>query len=193
MAMVTARAMAMAMMSGERKPPPMPPGQDEAHCMIGDFNEISVSNSDNDRRLVQVTSTPLDGRIPDIPEVEIWGTASLWMFLLSLLLFTCFHLWISAQYKRRRHGFLPPPEIGQMEVEFPRVPDPPNGYHMVLVGCGTYGFQRLRTLNGCLIVFFPFLLLYGFMQPRGSAPREGDNVMSRLHVMCLVPGNTHFM
>jgi hypothetical protein len=98
------------------------------------------------------------------------------------LLFTSLLLWISAQYKWRRPGFLPPREISQVEVEFPRAPDPPNGYHMVLIGCGTYGFVRLCTLNGYLIVSFPFLLLYGFMQPRGSAPKEEDNVMARLHV-----------
>jgi len=102
----------------------------------------------------------------------------------SSLLFTS---WISAQYKWRRHGFLPPPETTQVEMEFPRAPDPPNGYYMVLIGCGTYGFVRLRTLNGCLIVSFPFLLLYGFMQPRGSAPKEGDNVMAWLHVTCPGP------
>jgi hypothetical protein len=134
----------------------------------------------------------LDGQMPDIPEVEIWRTVSLWMFLLSLL-FTSLLLWISAQYKWRRHGFLPPPETSQVEVEFPRAPDPPNGYHMVLIGCGTYGFVRLRTLNSCLIVSFPFLLLYGFMQPRGSAPKEGDNVTARLHVTCPGPGNTSFI
>jgi len=63
----------------------------------------------------------------------------------------------------------------------------------VLIGCGTYGFVCLRTLNGCLIVFFPFLLLYWFMQPRGSAPKEGDNVTARLHVTCPEPGNTRFI
>ena len=77
----------------------------------------------------------------------------------SSLLFTSLLLWISAQYKWRRHGFLPPPEISQVEVEFPRAPDPPNGYHMVLIGCGTYGFVRLRTLNGYLIVSFPSTLI----------------------------------
>jgi len=80
-----------------------------------------------------------------------------------------------------------------VEVEFPRAPDLPNGYHMVLIGCGTYGFVHLRTLNDCLIVSFPFLLLYGFMQPRGSAPNEGDNVMARLHVTCPGPGNTRLI
>jgi hypothetical protein len=32
--------------------------------------------------------------------------------------------------------------------------------------------------------------LYGIMQPRGSAPKEGDNVMARLHMTCPGPGNT---
>jgi len=111
----------------------------------------------------------------------------------SLYFFTCLLLWISAQYKWHRHRFLPPPETGEVEVEFPRAPDAPNGYHMVLIGCGTYGFVHLRTLNGCLIVSFPFLLLYGFMQPRGSAPQERDNVTALLHVTCPGPGNTSFI
>ena len=80
-----------------------------------------------------------------------------------------------------------------MEVESPRALEPPNNYHTVLIGCGTYGFVRLRTLNGCLIVYFPFLLLYGFIQPSGSASKEGDNVMARLHVTCPGPGNTRFI
>ena len=78
-------ALAMAMMISERKPPPMPPGQDGAHTVIGDFTKITVSNSDNDLHLVQVTSARLDGRMPVILEVEIWGTVTLWMFLLSRL------------------------------------------------------------------------------------------------------------
>ena len=84
MAMVMEMAMMMIMIS-ERKPPSMPPSQDEALTVVGDFAEITVSNSDNDRHLVRVTSARLDGRMPDIPEVEIWRTVSLWMFLLSLL------------------------------------------------------------------------------------------------------------
>jgi hypothetical protein len=71
--------------------------------------------------------------------------------------FSSLLVWISAQYKWRGHGFLPPPETSQVEVEFPRAPDPPNGYHMVLIGCGTYGVVRLRTLKRCLTVSFPFL------------------------------------
>jgi hypothetical protein len=77
------------MMSTELKPPSIPPSQDEAHIMIGDFTKITVSNSDNDQHLVRVTSGRYNGRMPDIPEVEIWWTVSLWMFffLLFWLLF----------------------------------------------------------------------------------------------------------
>jgi len=107
------------------------------------------------------------------------------------LLFTSLLLWISAQYKWRWHGFSPPPEISQVDVRFPRAPDPPNGYHTVLIGCGTCGFVHLCTLNGCLIV--SFLLLYRIMQPRGYAPEEGDNVMARLHVTCPGPGNSRII
>jgi len=82
-----AMAMAMAMMiiSSELKPPSMPPSQDEAHTMIGDFTKITVSNYDNDQHLVRVTSVRFDGRMLNIPEVEILRTRSLWMFLLSLI------------------------------------------------------------------------------------------------------------
>jgi len=48
-----------------------------------------------------------------------------WTFYGGFTLFT--FLWISAQYKWRRHGFLPPPETSQVEVEFPRAPNPPTG------------------------------------------------------------------
>ena len=112
-------------------------------------------------------------------------------FLFSSVLFTSLLLWISAQYKWRRLGFLPPPETSQVEVEFPLAPDPPNGYHMVLIGCGTYGFVHLRKLNGCLSV--SLLLLYGFMQPRGSASKEGDDVTARLYMTWPGPGNTRFI
>jgi len=63
--------MAMMMTSTERNPPSMPPSQEESHTMIGDFTEITVSNSDNDLHLIRVTSARFDGRMPDIPEVEI--------------------------------------------------------------------------------------------------------------------------
>jgi len=105
-----AMAMAMVMMSTEHKPPSMPPSQDEAHTMIVDFTEITVSNSDNDIHLLRVTSARLDGRMQDIPEVEIWSTVSIWMFILSLFFYSVYFLtslllWISAQYKWGRHRF----------------------------------------------------------------------------------------
>jgi len=52
MQLAMAMAMAMAMMSCERKPPSTPPSQDEAHTMIVDLTEITVSNSDNGLHLV---------------------------------------------------------------------------------------------------------------------------------------------
>jgi len=52
---------------------------------------------------------------------------------------------------------------------------------------------RLRTFSGYLIVSFPFLLMYGLMQPRGSAHQEGDNVMARLHMTYPGPGNTRII
>jgi len=64
----------------------------------------------------------MDNWMPDISEVEIWRTGSLWMFLLSLLCTLLLH-WIPAQYNWHRQGFLPPPAISQMEVEFPLAPD----------------------------------------------------------------------
>jgi len=185
--------MAMAMMSSERKPPSTPKSQDKTHTMIGDFTEITVSNSDDDLRLVQATSARLMVGCRTCRKWRYGGRVTLDVPSFSSLLFCLLLLWILAQYKWRRHGFLPPPEISQVEVEFPRAPDPPNGYHMVQIGCGTYGFVRVRTLNGCLIVFFPYLLLYGLMQPRGSAPKEGDNVTARLLVTCPGPGNTRFI
>jgi hypothetical protein len=100
------------------------------------------------------------------------------MFLLSLFFssgyfFASLLLWISAQYKWRRHGFLPPPEISQVEVEFPIARDPPNGYHMVLIGCGTYGFARLHTLNGYLIVVILFYSCMGLCSPGGLHRKRG--------------------
>ena len=54
-----------------------------------------------------------------------------------------------------------------MEVEFPRVPDAPNGYHMVLIGGRTYGFVRLLTSNGYLIVSLLFYPGTGICSPGG--------------------------
>ena len=109
-------------------------------------------------------------------------------FLLFSLLLYFFGFWPSIDGIGT--GLLPSPEISQVEVEFPCALDLPNGYHTVLIGCVTYGFVRLRMLNVCSIVSFPLLLLYRVMQPRGSAPQEGDNVMARWHVTYPEPGNT---
>jgi len=118
-----ALARVMMMMCPKGKQSSMPPSQDLAHTMIGDFTESTMSDSDNDLHLVRVTSARLDGRMMDIPEVEIWRTVSPWIFLLSVLL-TSLLLWISAQYKWSRHRLLPPPEIGEVEVKRPCAPDP---------------------------------------------------------------------
>jgi len=65
-------------------------------------------------------------------------------FLVSL--FSSSLLWISARYKWRRHGLLPPPDHSQVELGFPRTPVPPKGCHCAVpIGCGTYGFVRLCT------------------------------------------------
>jgi hypothetical protein len=63
-----------------------------------------------------------------------------------------------------------------VEVEFPRAPDPPKGYRTVPIGCGTYEFVRVRTRHDCLMFSFLSFSLVRFMQPRRSAPKEGDNV-----------------
>ena len=44
------------MISSKQKPPSMPPSQDKAYTMIGDFAEITVSNSDNGLHLIRATS-----------------------------------------------------------------------------------------------------------------------------------------
>jgi len=62
---------AMSMMNSDRKLPSMLPSQNEAHTMIGDFTEITASNSNNNVHLVHATSARFDGRMPDVPEVEI--------------------------------------------------------------------------------------------------------------------------
>jgi len=51
-------------------------------------------------------------------------------------------------------------------------------------------FVYVERLYEC---FLSILLLYAFMQPRGSAPKEGHNVMARLHVTCPGPGNTRII
>jgi len=83
---------------------------------------------------------------------------------------------------------LPPPDPSQREVEFPRAPDPPKGYCTVPIGSGTFKFVRVRTRHDCLMLSFPFLSLVQYMQPRRSAPREGDTVTAARNPG---PGNGH--
>ena len=58
---------------------------------------------------------------------------------------------------------------------------------MVPIGSGTYEFVRLRTRHDCLMLFLSFSLVR-YMQPRRSAPKEGDNVMAARDPG---PGNGH--
>ena len=187
---------AMAMMSSKRKPPSMPPSQDEAHTVIGDFIEITVSNSDNDLHLGRVTSGRLDGRMPDISEVEIWRTVSLWMFLLSLLfLFSLLHYFFGSRPSTNGvgSGFYHLRRYVKWRWSFPvrRI-----CRKVALSGTDRLSDLWVRTFAYVEQLFdccHSFLLLYGIMQPWGSAPKEGDNVMARLHVTCPGPGNTRFI
>jgi hypothetical protein len=95
---------------------------------------------------------------------------------------------ISARYTWRRHGFKPPPERSQLEVEFPRALDMPKCYSMVPIGCGTYEFVWERMRHDFLISFFLSFTVVRFMQPRRSAPKEGNNLMAEHD---LGPGNGH--
>jgi hypothetical protein len=74
-----------------------------------------------------------------------------------------------ARYKWRRHGFYHLP----LEVEFPHVPDPPKGcpvqYRSVAGLIGSYDYVRRTFVDW----FLPFLFLDGWLQTRGSAPKEG--------------------
>jgi len=184
-------ATVMAMMSSERKSPSMPPSQDEAHTTIEDFTEITVSNSDDDLHLIRVTSARLNGRIPDILEVEIWRTVLLWMFLLSLL-FLYFFTSLD----------LGPVQMASTQVFTTSGDKSSGGGVSPCTGSAKwlpYGTDRLWDIWVRTFAYFEqlfdcfLLLLYGVMQPRGSAPKEGDNVMAWLHMMCPGPGNMRFI
>jgi hypothetical protein len=188
-------AMAMALMCSEWKPPSMLKIQDNTYTMIANFTEITVSNSDNDLHLVQVMSARLEGWMPDIPEGQIWRTVSLSMFLLSL--FFCFVYYFTSL------------DLGPVQMASARVfansgDKSREGGVSPCAGSSkwlTHGTDRLwdlwvRTFANIERLFdccHSFLLLYRIMQPRGSAPKEGANVMARLHVMCPGPGNPHFI
>jgi hypothetical protein len=116
--------------------------------------------------------------------VQIWRTVLLWMFLLSLLSLLLY--------------FVTSLDLGPVQIasapDFTTSGDTSSGGGLSQ-GAGSaeqipYGtdqfwdlwvhtFAYVERLFDC---FLPLLLLYRFMQPRGSAPKEGDNVMERLHV-----------
>jgi hypothetical protein len=85
---------------------------------------------------------------------------------------------------------LPPPDLIQWEVEFPRAPDPPKGYRTVPIGSGTFECVRVRTRHDCLM--FSFLscssLLYGLCSPGGLRLKREDNVTAARDPG---PGNGH--
>jgi len=186
-------AMAMAMMNSEQKPPSMPPSQAEPHTMIWDFTEITMSNSDNDLHLVRDRSARLDGRMPGIPQVEIWRTVFVWMFLLSLVcsslyFFTSSDLgpvqilsaWVFTTPGDKSSGGGVSPCAGSAQR-------PPYDTDRLRWDIWVHMFAYVELLFDCC---HSFLLLYRIMQASGSAPKEGNNVMAWLHVTCRGPGNT---
>jgi hypothetical protein len=107
-------------------------------------------DSDNDL-LRDIRATRMDGRGSRGSEVavrRIWKQFRRFLLFLCFLLFSSLlHLFSSLLIGFRPStngvgmGFYRPP----MEVEFPRVLDPPKGCHWAIpIGCGTYGFVRLR-------------------------------------------------
>ena len=180
--------MAMAMMnSSERKPPSMPPIQDEAHTAIGDFTEITVSKSDDDLCLVQATSARLMVGSRTFRKRRYGGRCYFGRSFSSLYFFTSLNLG--------------PVQMASARV-FTTSGDKSSGGGVSLCAGSAewlpYSTDRLWDLWVCTCAYVErlivsFLLLYRFIQPRGSAPTEGDNVMARLHVTCPGPGNTRFI
>jgi hypothetical protein len=87
--MAMAMAIAMVMLSSERMPPWMPKSQDEAHTMIADVTEITVSSSENDLLLVRVTSAKLMVGWRTLRQWSYGGQCHFrcYSFLFSLLLY----------------------------------------------------------------------------------------------------------
>jgi len=137
----------------------------------------------------------IDGQMPDTPEVEIWRTVLLWMFLLSRF-FSSLYIITSLD--------LSPVQMPSARV-FTTCGDQSSGGGVSpCIGSAEwlpYGTDRLWDLWVRTFVYVEwlfncchsFLPLYGIMQPRGSALKEGDNVMVWLHMMCPGPGNTRFI
>jgi len=100
-----------------------------------------------------------------------------WLF--SYLLHTSLLHWISARYIWSRHGFFPPPNGSQVQVELAYVPDPPKDhperYWSVVGLIGLYKYICSKFVYYFLSFDVSFSL-QRYMQPRRSAPKEGDNV-----------------
>jgi len=114
-------------------------------------------------------------------------------FLVSL--FSSSLLWISAQYKWRRHGFLPTSESIMWRWIFPvrliRRKDAIQLNRSVVGLMSSYDCVHRMIVS--FMFPFPSSFLYWLWQPRRSAPKERDNVMARSHVTCPGPGNPHFI
>jgi len=96
---------------------------------------------------------------------------------------------ISAWYKWHQYGIYHLP----MEVEFHRVPNPPNGGHWdVPMGCWTMALYQCicGVIVSFLVSLFFFSLIYWLWQSRRSVPREGDNLMATCD---LNPGKCHYI
>jgi hypothetical protein len=155
-------------------------------------SSTTLTNSDNDlRRETRATSAVRDGRSlyefgsGDKEEFrsdgQDWRKVINWAFLSSVssLLFSSPYFITSLDLgpvQMASARVLPPPDLSQTEVEFPRAPDPPKGYCTVPIGSGTFQLVRVRTRHDCYCFPFLFFSLIRFMQPRRSAPKEGDNV-----------------
>ena len=71
--------------------------------------------------------------------------------------------------------------------------------YAVLSGMQPHSVNQLWDLRVCLTVYSKwdfivsssFQLLTGFVQPRGSEPKKGNNVTVQLHVTCPVLDITH--
>jgi len=105
------------------------------------------------------------------------------LLFLPSLLFSCIHhpsllVWISAGINGVCTGFTTSGSQSMGGGVFLCAGSAERSPWAVQIGCGTYWFVRLRTSNDCSITPFHSLLLYWLLQPRRSAPKEGDTVMA---------------
>jgi len=152
-----------------------------------------VSNSDDDLHLVQATRARL---MVGCRTFRKWRYGGQCHFECSFFLFSSIHFFTSLD--------LGPVQMASARVLTTSGEKSSGGGVSSCAGSAEwlpYGTDRLwdlwvRTFAYVEWLFdccLSFLLLYGIMQPRGSAPKEGDNVMARLHVTCPGPGNTRFI